>query len=341
MVTVTAIVGVLLVSSQLPGASHSLSALGPLFIDGANGYLGSHLVQMACDEGYDVHALVRPGTCLAEQELLRRLGAKVFLADLKGPEDCSSDEKVFLNEAFASCVGAIHLIGSIAPKKSETFSGLHQGKALAFGQWCKLAQIERVVMVTALGASPKSGSEYLSSKYQAEETMRQLMGDKLAILRPSLIVGRAVGKRDSKLVKRYLELIVARPMVPLIDGGGNLLQPVDVRDLSRAILGALAAGRSGVLEIGGSRVLTMRAFVIELMRQLGVNKPILALPAVLASGLASLLEVVQAVPLISKDQAFLARFNNVCLKNELESLLDYKPRSLEESLSTYRQDNLL
>ncbi|MBK7837607.1 MAG: hypothetical protein IPJ49_07975 [Candidatus Obscuribacter sp.] len=67
----------------------------------------------------------------------------------------------------------MHLIGSIAPKRGESFNDLHTANARSFASWCKLAGVKRAVMVTALGADKNSASAYLKTKALAEEALKR------------------------------------------------------------------------------------------------------------------------------------------------------------------------
>lgn len=308
-----------------------------VLVDGASGYVGSHLIAYLLKEGAQVRALIRPGVAQAHKDFLRNLGAELIQAELTSSD---LEERRLLEGAFADCDFAVHLIGSIAPSRGETLSGLHQGQSSAFAGWCMraraLGRFNKVVMVTALGASPDSPSQYLRTKYEAEQALFAAFQNKLAavVLRPSLIVGRQVGLRDSKLISRYRLMVRTRPFVPLIGGGVNKLEPIFVGDLVEAIGNCLLGPESGVLEIGGS-IVSMRELVLELMRLEGVEKPLFTLPAVAAGLLASVLEKVQNVPLLSGDQVVLSGLDNVCADNAAQGLLERQPLTWQEALATY------
>lgn len=307
-----------------------------VLVDGASGYLGLHLVQRLLQDGLLVKALVRPQARQEDRDQLIALGAQVFVAPLV--EGISGAEAATLERAFAGVDFAVHLIGSIAPARQESFSGLHPQAASAFASRAREAAVSRVAMVTALGASRTSRSLYLQSKADAEEAVCGILGpDKVSIFRPSLIVGRTIGRRDSKLVNRYRELINKRPMVPLINGGKNLLEPVFVGDLALAIAASLKlppALSAGVFEIGGPDRVSMREFV-EALAGAGKTVKFLNLPYALARSLAALSEKLSDVPVLSVDQAYLATMDNVTTKNRLAGLLPGPAMGLQAALATY------
>lgn len=196
-------------------------------------------------------------------------------------------------------------------------------------------------MVTALGTKAGAKSSYHSSKWQAEEVVRA-SGIPALILRPSLLVGRQVGARDSKLVKRLRTMIETRNVVPVIEGGRNKLQPLFIGDLVEAIVRILKmseqdfASVSGrALEVGGPEAISMRDIVLALMQAIKTEKSIVSLPAAAAFVLASLCEFVQEVPLVSKDQVTMSLSDNVCSENHLVTVLGVNPVPLHEALASY------
>ncbi|HND68639.1 MAG TPA: NAD(P)H-binding protein [Candidatus Obscuribacter sp.] len=308
-----------------------------VLVDGASGYLGLHLVQTLLQDGFQVRALVRPQSGQTDREQLEILGAEVFVAPLA--EEVSAAEALILDRAFAGADFAVHLIGSIAPGRQESFGSLHPQAAAVFAARAKQAAVKRAAIVTALGASQTSRSLYLHSKAEAEEVVCSLLGPEMvAIFRPSLIIGRKVGRRDSKLVNRYRQLIRTRPLVPLINGGKNLLEPVFVGDLTQCITAALKlppAQGTGVFEIGGPNRVTMREFVEALAASCAASVRFLNLPYAVARSLAHLSEKISDVPVLSVDQAYLATMDNVTKENRLPSLMSGLPTDLQAALATY------
>lgn len=301
---------------------------GPVVVDGATGYVGNHLVKALVDAQIPVRCLVRKQSHAQDRSFLADLGAEVVEANFAGSVDDLA--KVL---AGASCV--VHLIGSIAPPKGENLESLHVKQTAAMVKALKMAGVARMVMVTALGAAPDAVSEYHRTKWHAEEQVRTGL-ENFVILRPSLIVGRQVGRRDSKLIARYRKLIGERPTVPMIEGGKNLMQPVFIGDLSKALVKAVSGEGTGqTVEIGGPEVLPMKEVVVCLMKVMQTQKKIVSLPAGAMSIVAGILEVVQQVPLVSRDQVKLAQTNNVCSSNGLESVFGVKPTPLSQALQSY------
>lgn len=314
-----------------------LAGRGPIVVDGATGYLGSHLVAALAASGADIRCLVHKGSKAEDVQVLKNLGAKVFVGELTGNEDQVAS-------AFKDASVAVHLIGSIAPKKGLSHDLLHVVMTDSFIAKAKAGGVGNALMVTALGTRADAPSTYHATKWLAEESLRK-SGLNSTILRPSLLIGRQVGRRNSKLVDRLLKVIAEKKAVPLVNGGVNRLQPLFIGDMAMAAVASIdglikgkddgSGGSKGPIELGGNEVLPMRDFVKQLMAVLHVDKPIVSLPYPIAMAAASVCQLIQEVPVLSCDQVKLSMRDNICSDNRIEELLGSKPEPLSSALQVY------
>ena len=303
-------------------------------VDGASGYVGNHVVAELRRRNIQVRCIVHPGVKDVDREFLKSTGAEIFQTDLK-------EDSAILQSALSGVTCIIHLIGSIAPPKGQKLSDLHAGQTKELIAACKKTAVPKIVMITALGTAVDAESEYHRTKWQSEELVRN-SGISFVILRPSLIIGRTVGSRNSKLIARFNKMIAERPQVPVIEGAKNLIQPVFVGDLAEAIATAASSPaddptlRNRTFEIGGGEVQPMHQLIKELMKQQGVSKSLKSLSAPIANLAAFFLEMVSpGVPLLSRDQVKLACTNNVCSDNALQPIFKVNPTTVEAALATY------
>lgn len=304
--------------------------VGVVAVDGATGYLGTHLIARLLEMGLSVRALVHAKASAEDVGALKKLGVDVRVVRMDGSDDS-------LYKALTGADVAVHLIGSIAPRKGERLEELHVEQTGHLVDAARRCAVSKIVMVTALGAAPNAVSEYHRTKFRAEEKVRN-GGRPYVILRPSLIFGRVVGRRDSKLIARYIDLIRTRSSVPLIGGGRNKLQPVFISDLVTALTHSVTNDdfNGQILEIGGADVFTMREIVETLMRTLNIQKKISSLPPPLAGLVAIACETFQQDrPTLSSDQVRLAQVDNICISNALISKFGVTPVSLRDGLRTY------
>jgi len=298
-------------------------------VDGATGYLGNHVVEALRRQNVSVRCIVHHGARSQDRDFLKSIGADVVEASLE-----SDGEDLRL--ALADCDVAVHLIGSIAPKKGESLADLHGAQTSNLVSAARAAGVRKLVQITALGTASDAISEYHRTKWLAEEHVRK-GGISFVIYRPSLIIGKTVGNRDSKLVTRYMELVTTRPRVPLIGGGDNKVQPIFVGDLAQAIVCGVTTDEFNdrTFEMGGPQVLSMRQFVEKLITLNGLKKSVFSIPSFAANVIATCCETIQSVPLVSKDQVKLSSQDNICRDNALQSVFGIVPTSVDEALQTY------
>ena len=297
-----------------------------IVVDGATGYLGSHLVSTLVQRGYRVRCLVRREKSMETDESIECIDVDY--------------SKELDPELFSGALALVHLIGSIAPRRGESLSGLHRGITARVVNAAVAAAVppEKIIQITALGASADAPSEYHRTKWLAEEVVRA-SGIPYVILRPSLILGRLVGKRDSKLVQRLLTFIRRKPFVPLVRGGSSRIQPIFVQDVVDAIVASIEqSGDSATIELGGGKVLKMKELVDALASRAGKKARILPLDPGLARGIATLAEKLQEVPVLSEDQVVLSLSDNICQANGFKSLVGRDPTELNEAIDSYQDD---
>ncbi len=311
-----------------------LSGRGAILVDGATGYLGSHLVAALAASGAEVRCLVHKGAKAEDINVLRNLGAKIFVGELTGEDSA-------VTQAFKDARVAVHLIGSIAPKRGLSHDFLHYIMTVQFAEKAKAGGVERALMVTALGTKADAPSTYHATKFAAEQELIA-SGITCAILRPSLLIGRQVGRRNSKLVDRLLKVIAEKKAVPLVNGGVNKLQPLFIGDMAMAAVASIdrltdekEVIPQAPVELGGTEVLPMNELVKRLMAVLGVDKPIVSLPYPLAMAAASVCQLFQEVPVLSCDQVKLSMRDNICTDNKIEEFLGDKPVPLSTALQVY------
>ena len=308
-----------------------------VLIDGATGYIGSHLAyalkKMASSQ-LTVRCLARKGTAQENIEFLQTTGAQVLQANL-------DDKTEAITEVFSQADVACHLIGSISPKRGETPESIHIQQTERFIQHCLKAKIGKVIMVSACGAEPHSEIAYQRTKWQAEQIIKE-SGIPAIILRPSIIVGKTAGLRNSKLINRLQELILTKQTVPLVAGGYNKVQPLFIDDLVEAIIIAIfkIEGDTGqnmpILELGGPEILTLRELATYLMQVMGKERSFFDLPAPVAMAVAYSSEALQGVPILSRDQVKLSQQDNICSVNQLETLIERQATGVQDALASYK-----
>ncbi len=151
---------------------------------GASGLTGGHLLQfLLADERYDRVTAVGRKSINIEHPKLQQ--AVLDFEQLNGRQ------KLFQAEDVFCCLGTtIKKAGS-----RENFIKVDHTYPLAAARLAKAAGAERFLIITSLGAHPKSPNFYLRTKGALEEELKALDFERLIIVRPSLLLGERPERR--------------------------------------------------------------------------------------------------------------------------------------------------
>lgn len=168
------------------------------------------------------------------------------------------------------------------------------------------AGVQRLVHVSALGASEQGPSLYQKSK-AAGEAVLQASGLDVTVLRPSVIFGA-----EDQFLNFFARLQTVAPFVPLA-GASTRFQPVWVVDVADAVVRCLqrpeTAGQT--IECTGPEVLTLAQLVRLAGRLSGHPRPVFGIPKALALLQAGLMELMPGKPLMSRDNLKSMEVDNI------------------------------
>ncbi len=117
--------------------------------------------------------------------------------------------------------------------------------------------VERLVQISAIGADPRSDSDYARTKAAGEAAVLAAF-PAAVILRPSIIFGH-----EDQFFNRFAAMTRMGPILPVV-GAETRFQPVYVDDVAQAaVKGVTGTAAPGIYELGGPDVETFR----ELMQQ--------------------------------------------------------------------------
>jgi uncharacterized protein YbjT (DUF2867 family) len=125
----------------------------------------------------------------------------------------------------------------------QAFRAVDFDAVLAFARAAKAAGVQRLAVVSALGADARSGNFYSRVKGEAEAALQGLGFATLIIARPSLLVGDrgALGQRTRP--GERLALALTGPIAPLIPRG---MRPIRADTVAHALVQALHSRGPGV-----------------------------------------------------------------------------------------------
>ena len=191
------------------------------------------------------------------------------------------------------------------------FEALHVQWPHRLAGACVAAGVPRLIHLSALGVGhgdvEQAPSRYLRSKARGELTLQAVAGLQPTVLRPSVIFGA----RD-RFLNLFATLQRMSPVMPLA-GSNARFQPVWVGDVAAAIRACLQDDQSigQTYELAGPEVRTLRELVQFAGRVAGVPRPVLPLPAPLATLQALCLECLPGEPMMSRDNLASMKVPNV------------------------------
>jgi uncharacterized protein YbjT (DUF2867 family) len=237
-------------------------------ITGANSAVGNILLRhMAAQADTHVVACVRSARGAAALPDSPRISPCVV--------DYNNREGLASALAGTSCV--VHLAGILFESPTSTYQTANVATTQSVVDACRKAGVPRVVLVSALGADSTSTNRYLSSKGRAERIVSE-SGLSAAIIRTPILLGPGMAGA------RAVVDAASRPRVTLLGGGRHSIRPLDVDDLSRAILRCCASAAAGVAvyELVGPEPTAYRDLVMRTAARLGHDVSICSMPLWLA-----------------------------------------------------------
>lgn len=214
-------------------------------VTGLTGHSGSFLLQQFVDNGYTgkIRCLVRQST-RTEKLTASGLNMEIFPGDIESVEDLTR----FVDGAET----VIHIAG--------IWRTLKLLEAIS-----RVDSVKHIILVHTTGIYSKH--KMASDEYkQIERDMQKYLdaGMNVTILRPTMIFG---DMRDHNISK-FIWMVAKFPLMPEIDHGKGLIQPVNARDLGQAYYKAAMAEKLPELSynISGERELSIHE-LLELIGQ--------------------------------------------------------------------------
>ena len=261
---------------------------------GGSGFVGRHLVAALAARGARVTVPTR-----------RRERAKhLILLPTVEVLECDPGDEYALERLARGRDAVINLVGVLHSRRGgergpndygPDFAAAHVELPRALVSACRDAGVQRLLHMSALGASPSAPSEYLRSKGLGERAV--LDADDLAgcVFRPSVIFGP-----DDHFLNLFATLAGLAPVLPLACPEARF-QPVYVGDVVAAFLAALGSRDArGSYDLGGPKEYTLRELVKVVCRTTGRVRLVIGLPDAAAWLQAAVMEQLPG-PLITRD----------------------------------------
>lgn len=214
-----------------------------ILLTGASGFIGQNLTKELQSDGHQVKSCSRKNGF----DFNRMISKEAWIPHLKNID-------VVIN-----CVGIIY------ETKKQTFKVLHYQAPEALFNACSESNLKRVIQISALGADENSVAPYHITKKSADDVLRALPLNWF-VLRPSLVYGQ--GGKSTAFFRRLARF----PVLPLMEGGSQMVQPVHINDLTDTVINCLSTDKTNItIDVVGAHAISFKNW-LQLMRT-EENKP--------------------------------------------------------------------
>lgn len=220
-------------------------------ITGANGFIGSNLVDFFIHKGWSVSALAR-------QEEGSNKNADFIYFDLTKELDSINFDNV---SYLIHCAYIRHENHS----RSEQLN--IRGSKKLF-DLCRKS-CTKIIFLSSISALQNAKTHYGKQKFYIEQLLDH---NKDVIIRPGLVIG------NGGLIKEMKDFIVKWKMVPLIDGGEQPIQSVHIDDLITAIYTCIQKELSGTFSIAEPDAVKYKDFYTSIFTGLGMKPRFIPIP---------------------------------------------------------------
>ena len=244
-------------------------------ITGANSGVGTILLRhLAARDDIQVVACVRSARAAAALPASPRISARAI--------DYSDREGLASALTGTGCV--VHLAGILFESPASTYQTANVDATQAVVDACRKAGVSRVVLVSVLGADSTVDQSVLEL-----QRARASASSPNPVSRPPSFAHRSCW--DLRMAgARAVVHAAARPTVTLLGGGRHSIRPLDVDDLSRAILrccetpvkGAEGAAGAAVYELVGPEATAYRDVIARTAALMGHEVSVRSMPVWLA-----------------------------------------------------------
>jgi uncharacterized protein YbjT (DUF2867 family) len=154
-----------------------------------------------------------------------------ILTDFSSPESYSSLVK---GDDLYICLGTtIKKAGSVA-----NFEKIDKDLPVEIASIAKTNGVEKIAIISSLGANSVSGNYYLRTKGTMEQAIIDLQFNHSVIARPSMLLGQ----RDERRIGETIGKVLMKILNPLLTGRFRKYRAIHGRDVARAMIAALQEG---------------------------------------------------------------------------------------------------
>jgi uncharacterized protein YbjT (DUF2867 family) len=229
-----------------------------IFVTGASGFVGRHLVRALAARGHAVTCGLHRGS----------LPATSMSCTVVQPVDFASElEPGLWAVRFGGVEVLVNAVGVFRERGNQDFDLLHARAPIAMFTGALTAGVRRVVQISALGADSGALSRFHLSKKVADDFLASLpLG--WVIVQPSLVFGPGGGSAS------MFTTLASLPLIPLPGRGDYEVQPIHVDDVVEALVTLVEepACEGRRIPLVGPEPLRFDAFLAQLRAAMGLGR---------------------------------------------------------------------
>lgn len=293
-----------------------------ILITGGAGVMGRRLVTALKARDKPIRVLCLPG----EAPALAQAKVDVVYGDITRPQDLSG-----LLEGVET---VMHLAAVIlSPARPEVFQKVNLAGTRNLVKLSEKAGVRHFIYISSASVTYPKSNPYSQSKQGAEAVIKH-SDIPHTIVRPTL----AYEEGGAEEFMKFVQYLKSFPIIPFIGKGDALKAPVFVQDIIEGLVripdNPLTFGK--VYNLSGGEVLSIRDMAQRLLRHMGKQKPIVAVPVPLCRSMAALFTLAGKIPGFQSQFTWQtisgitqdANLDNTQAKKDLH----YNPRSFSEGI---------
>ncbi len=289
-----------------------------ILLTGATGYIGKRLLPVLVDAGHDVICCVRDIRRLTPPSSIRH-NISVIEIDLLNKESLAKIPK--------DIDGAYYLVHSMS--SSNNYKALEKSSAINFKNVLERTKVKHVIYLSGI-VNETELSEHLSSRKDVETELSKGIYN-LTTLRAGIIIGS--GSASFEIIRDLVEKL---PIMVTPKWLKTKCQPIGVGDviafLTKSLFNPKTYNQN--FDIGGSDVLSYKQMLLGFAKRRKLKRSIFIIP-VMTPRLSSywLYFVTSTSYKLAVSLVNSMKVEVVCRDNRINSILDIKPNSYQETLS--------
>ena len=296
-----------------------------ILVTGGSGFLGSRLVKKLVQDGHRARAMVIENDPTISN--LDGIDCEKVIGDITKPET--------LKKAMEGIKTVFHLAAVMVSDNLELFCKINYEGTKNVVDAAVGAGVEHFVYISAGAARYKVRTTYGQTKHQAEQLMKEKRSNtNFTIVRPMLVYGPNGGGQEFTMYAEKLREF--KLFIPIVGDGSARKRFVLIDDIIKGL--SLVADNpityGKTYHFGGKTVHTMREATEMICKQLGINKPIIPVPAPICYAMAHVLKLVQKKPLLKRDTILGVIMDADWSIEEAQKDLGYNPIGFEEGVKT-------